>query len=112
MGKHIATVYISSDEFDRVNRLLSIDSLENMSDDELIMQGANTNHNESVFSVTFDDGSSLNFDLCSGTSNYWDDVVWTSADGNTDVTLDCEYELDNIEVDIEGETYIVEIIKD
>lgn len=112
MGKHIATVYISSDEFDRVNRLLSIDSLENMSDDELIMQGANTNHNEGVFSVTFDDGSSLNFDLCSGTSNYWDDVVWTSADGNTDLTLDCEYELDNIEVDIEGETYIVEIIKD
>lgn len=34
------------------------------------------------------------------------------ADGNIDVTLDCEYELDNIEVDIEGETYIVEIIKD
>lgn len=42
----------------------------------------------------------------------WDDVVWTSADGNTDVTLDCEYELDNIEVDIEGETYIVEVKKD
>lgn len=33
--------------------------------------------------MTFDDGSSLN----------------------------CEYELDNIEVDIEGETYIVEIMK-
>lgn len=67
---------------------------------------------EGIFEVTFDDGSSLRFDLCSGTHNYWDDVVWTSADGNTDVTLDCEYELDNIEVDIEGETYIVEVKKD
>lgn len=111
MGKHIATVHIPSDEFDRVNRLLSIDSLEDMADGELILQGANTNHNEGIFRVTFDDGSSLNFDLCSGTHNYWDDVVWTSSDGKTDVTLDCEYELDNIEVDIEGETYIVEIMK-
>lgn len=83
-----------------------------MSDDELIMQGANTHHNEGIFSVTFDDGSSLNFDLCSGIHNYWDDVVWTNADGSIDVTLDCEYELDNIEVDIKGETYAVEIIKD
>lgn len=112
MSKHIAKVRISSNEINRVNRLLGIDSLEDMSDDELIMQGANTHHNEGIFSVTFDDGSSLNFDLCSGIHNYWDDVVWTSTDGNTDITLDCEYELDNIEVDIEGETYIVEIIKD
>ena len=39
-------------------------------------------------------------------------VVSLRTDGNTDVTLDCEYELDNIEVDIEGETYIVEVKKD
>lgn len=112
MGKHIETVRIPPDEFCRVNRLLAIDSLEDMSDDDLIEQGANTNHCEGVFSVTFDDGSSLNFDLCSGTSNYWDDVVWTNADGSIDITLDCEFELGDIEVDIEGETYIVEIIKE
>lgn len=112
MGKHIATVYISSDEFDRVNRLLNIDSLDDMSDEELITQGANTHYNEGIFNVTFDDGSSLNFDLCSGVINYWDDVVWTSADGNIDVTLDCEYELDNIEFNVDGETYVVEIIKE
>lgn len=112
MGKHIATIHIPANEVDRVNRLLGIESLEGMSDGVLFMLGANTDHSEGIFGVTFDDGSSLRFDLCSGTHNYWDDVVWTSADGNTDVTLDCEYELDNIEVDIEGETYIVEVKKD
>lgn len=112
MSQHIATVHILSDEFRRINRLLAIDSMEDISDDELIKQGANTYHNEGIFCVTFDDGSSLNFDLCSGSVNYWDDVVWTNADGSVDITLDCEYELDDIEVDIGGETYVVKIIKD
>lgn len=40
---------ILADEFDRVNRLLSIDSLADMADGELILQGANTNHNEGIF---------------------------------------------------------------
>lgn len=112
MEKHIATVHISSAEFDRINRLLSISSLEELTDSQLIEQGANTNQNEGIFSVTFDDGSSLNYDLCSGSSNYWDDVVWTSADGRTDITLDCAFELDDeIEFEIESETYIIKIIK-
>ena len=110
--KHIATIHISNDEIERVNHLLNIESLEDMSDDDLIRQGANTNYDEGIYSVTFDDGSSLNFDLCSGTHNYWDAVVWTSADGNTDVSLECEYELSDIEVEINGETYIVKIIND
>lgn len=113
MGKHIATVHISSEEFDRVNRLLSIDSLEELTDSELMEQDANTNQNEGIFSVTFDDGSSLNYDLCSGSNNYWDDVVWISADGCTDTTLDCTFELDDeIEFEFESETYVIKIIKD
>lgn len=112
MSVHIATVRISPEEYDRINRLLNIDSLEDMSDDELITQGANTNHFEGVFCATFDDGSTLNFDLCSGSNNYWDDVVWTNSDGSVNVNLDCEYELDDIEVDIMGETYIVKIVKE
>lgn len=49
MSAHISTVRISPEEYDRINRLLNIDSLEDMSDDELIAQGANTNHCEGVF---------------------------------------------------------------
>ena len=111
MITHKETVRITTNEFDRISRLLAIESLEDMSDSELLEQGANTNVCEGIFYVEFDNGSSMNFDLCSGNHNYWDDVVWTSADGNTDVVLDCAYELDDIEVEIENELYIVNIIK-
>lgn len=109
---HEETITISISEFNRINRLLAIESLEDMTNSELLEQGANTNYCEGVFHVEFDNGASLNFDLCSGQHNYWDDVVWTSQDGKTNVVLDCEYELDDIEVEIESELYIVKIVKE
>lgn len=105
------TVMIDAEEYDRINRLLAIPSLEDMTDEELLEAGANTNQNEGVFRVEFGDGSSLNFDLCSGLSNYWDDIVWTSADGRRDIILDCEYELDDIEFEEAGTTYIVHVVR-
>lgn len=36
--------------------------------------------------------------------------MWTSADGKIDITLDCGYELGDIEVEINSELYIVKII--
>lgn len=110
MKKHEATVYLAYDEIDRVNRLLAIESLDDMTDDELFAQGASTCQHEGIFCVKFDDGSSISFDLCSGIHNYWDDVVWTSSDGSTDVVLDCEYEIGDIEAEIESELYIVRIV--
>lgn len=109
---HEEIVRIPASEFERINRLLLIESLEEMTDSELIEQGANTDCCEGIFHVKFDNGSSLNFDLCSGQHNYWDDVVWTSADGARDVVFDCEYELSDIEAEIEGELYIVRVIKE
>ena len=111
MIKHEEIVYIPKSEFNRINKLLAIDSLEEMTDSELLEYGANTNYCEGVFQVKFDNGSSLNFDLCSGNHNYWDDVVWTSDDGKRDIVLDCDYELDDIEVEIESELYVVKIVK-
>lgn len=110
--KHEETIKIPTKEFDRINRLLAIESLEDMTDNELLAQGANTNICEGIFSVEFDNGASMTFDLCSGSHNYWDDVVWTSADGTRDVVIDCEYEIGDIEVEIESELYIVNIIKE
>lgn len=110
MITHEVMVGISANEFNRINKLLSINSLEDMTDSELLEQGANTNVCEGVYTAYFNDGSSLNFDLCSGTHNYYDDIVWTSADGKTDITLDCGYELGDIEVEINSELYIVKIV--
>lgn len=109
---HEKTVSVCKTGFDRVNKLLAIPSLEELTDEELRRLGANTDQCEGIFFVEFDDGSSLNYDLCSGTHNYYDDVVWTSRDGTRDIVLDCEYELDDIEFDVDGETYIVNISVD
>lgn len=107
------TVKIQASEFERINKLLHIFSLEEMTDEELQEAGANTHHCEGVFTAHFADGSTMNYDLCSGTENYYDDVVWTSPDGGRDVIIDCEFELsDDIEVEIDGNLYIVKIEKE
>ena len=110
MSIHKATVNIPTVEIQRINRLLSIDDLGELTDDELIEIGANTYDWDGVYSVVFDDGSTLSCDLCSGSTNYYDDINFQSANGKT-WTLDCEYELDDIEFDYGDEHYIVEIVE-
>lgn len=108
---HKATVCLPKEEFSRINRLLAIQSLEEMTSKELLEQKANTCSCEGIFCAKFDNGSVLNFDLCSGTHNYWDDVTWKSADEATEITFDCDYELsDSIEFEADGELYIISII--
>lgn len=101
------TVNISKEEYEKINRLLEIESLETMTDDELLAAGANTHVCKGIYGVVFEDGSSLRYDLCSGTVNYWDDVVFSNDTG--DYVLDCTYEFSDIELEIEGNTYIVKI---
>lgn len=113
MTTHTAYVQMLPVELERINRLLAIESLEDLTDAQLREMGANTDVCEGIFHVEFDNGASMNFDLCSGNHNYWDDVVWTSPDGNHDIVLDCDYELgEEIEVEIDNELYIVKIFLD
>ena len=112
MAKHEEIIRVTQAEFDRINRLLAIPSLEDMTDDELSKIGAKTNSSEYLYFVDFDDGSSLTWDLCSGTHNYYDNVVWTSPNGKLDACLDCNFELDDIEFEFAGETYMVKIVKE
>lgn len=108
MATHTCTVPIPKSTYDRVNRLLSFYTpFEEMTDEEMIAAGMRDHYCEGIFTAAFDDGSSLNFDLCSGSSNYFDDVVWTSADGTLDVVLECGFELSDIEFEAAGESYVV-----
>ena len=104
---HTAIVKLPKQDIERINRLLSIPSLSELTDDQLRDIGAFTDATEGIFYVQFDDGSSLNYDLCSGQENYFDDVIWTSADGSRDVLLECSFELADIEFDVDEETYAV-----
>ena len=108
--KHTATVKITKSEQDRINRLLSIPSLSEMTDQELFEAGANTDSSYGVYVVDFDDGSSLFYDLCSGHENYYDDVWWTSANGEHDIVLECSFDISDIEFEADGETYEVKIL--
>lgn len=105
--KYEETISISKSEFERINRLLDIYSLEEMTDKELMAAGANTNVHENVFYVRFEDGCAITYDLCSGDINYWDDVIFSSKFG--DSIVDCTYEFGDIEIEDEGNTYIVHI---
>ena len=100
-------VQISREEYDRVNRLLALSSLEEMTDDELIAAGANTNYYKNIYHVKFKDGSELCYNLCSGTSNYYDDVMWNND--CMDIVLDCTFELGDITFNVEGNQYTVSL---
>lgn len=107
---HTVVFDISTEEYNRVNRLLEIPSLSEMSDEQLLSAGANTDWSEGILYVEFDDGSTLSYDLCSGQENYFDDVVWTNPDNTQDVLLECTFELDDIEFTApNGEDYAVKL---
>lgn len=116
------TVRLCRKTIDRVNALLSADFCREPSDEELLCMGASNGFStEGIYLVTFEDGSVLNFDLCVDSYEsictdtlqkvhcFYDEVTWTSADGATDVELNCAYEIEDIEVEIDGNTYIVRI---
>ena len=105
--KYEETVFIKKEEYEKINQLLEIESLEEMTDNELLAAGANTHVCKGVYGVVFDDGSSLQYNLCSGASNYWDDVIFSNDVG--DYVLDCTYEFGDIEVEIDGNTYSVKL---
>ena len=107
--KYETYVELSKEKVCHVNNLLLIEDMGEMTDDELLKAGANTDDYIPMFAADFEDGSYITVDVCSGNTNYYDDCVWHSADGKHDVILDCSYEIDDIEVEIDGNTYIVNL---
>lgn len=92
-----------------IRDLLAIDDLETMSEEELDAAGAKQHDRRPVYEAGFQDGSTVAYELCSGSMNYWGDVTWRSPDGTRTVDCEPEYELDCMEVEIDGVTYAVNI---
>ena len=107
--RYIASVDIGKSTFDRVNRMFDLPLLSEMTDAQLTNAGAKPYQIDGVFYVQFADGSSLTYDLCSGSENYFDDVVWVDANGFHDICLDCTYELADIEFEAFGNEYVVKL---
>ena len=108
---HTKAISLTQKDFDRINRLLSYEDLESMSDEEKEKLECKQDSSEYVFGVEFDDGSSLDWWLCSGTNNYYDNVIFSQMFSDNFINLDCVFELDDIEVEAGNDIYRVVIMK-
>ena len=102
------TVNISKKVFDKVNKLLEIESFEDMTDAQMREAGAHEDDCKNIYCVIFEDGCGITYDLCSGQNNYWDDVIFSSVEFG-DSPVECTFELGDIELNENGNTYIVHI---
>ncbi len=101
-------VEIEKKTLERWNFLLSKD-LDNMTDTEKEKYNAKTYDKEGGFYAEFEDGSHITIDLESGGNNYYDEILWHSADGKV-VPFDCNFEIgeESEVLETEGNTYIIE----
>lgn len=104
-----ANVCLTAARMREIRDLLAIDDLETMSEEELDAAGAKQHDRRPVYDAKFPDGSVLSYELCSGSMNYWGDVTWQAPDGTRTVDCEPEYELDCMEVEIDGTTYVVKL---
>ena len=107
---HEREVKIHKEEVSDIRRLLSIENLEEMSDEALKRLGCKKDFRRLIFGVEFDDRSSLDWWLCSGTHNYYDDVVFRQPFSDFYENLDCAYEFEDIEIDTGEDVYIVKLV--
>lgn len=107
--KYTSSLFLSSETLERVNRLLGIECLEDLSEDELHALGADQDEQEDIGSAVFDDGSCISFELCSGSCNYWLDTFWCNADRSSFVDMEPSFEMQAgvMEFTVNENTYIV-----
>ena len=103
-------VVLTSEEFERINRLLALPYFDEMTDEEMREAEAHPHSCEGIFEVTFMDGSEFTYDLCSGGENYFDDMIFSNK-YQEEYVLDCDFELDRqIVITDNGNKYIINII--
>ena len=111
---YVATAKISRKQFNRINRLLDEIDFDDDSQemDELMRElGAAEYSWCDGWYFTFENGAKIKIDIRSGVHNYYDDVVWLSADEQEDCLFDCSYQLDEEnEYCIDDDTYFCNFI--
>ena len=97
MKQYVCEIEISRYDFDRINKLMDVEFEEYESSrkmrkliDEL---DARPDTMPYGFYFKFDDGSKIYIDICSGSSNYYDNCQWISSDCNDDDVFECSYEI-------------------
>ena len=99
-------VTIDREKYEEVERKLEYDHLEEWTDAQKEAIGYQEDSCETIFAVEFDDGAKLDWRLCCGQSNYYDEIFFQYPDGKfTD--LDPSYEINDIEIETDNKIYRV-----
>lgn len=106
-----ATVKMRRSLFEQVNRLLEIESLSDMTEDEMRAAGAKTDVNELLYTAVFPNGVSINMYLESMTENYYLIPEYKLPDGKLYTPMDeADFELSEAEeFCYENDSYLVNI---
>lgn len=97
MKTYVSEMEISKKDFEHINRLLEEvdfnDDSDEMQDiiDEL---DARQDAMPYSFCFEFENESKIYIDICSGSSNYYDNCQWVSGDCKSDYLFDCSYSID------------------
>lgn len=95
---YTCAIHIDRKDFDRINRLLT--EIDFNYEDEEEMQSiideldARKDTMPYGFCFEFEDESKIYIDICSGSSNYYDNCQWVSGDCKSDYLFDCDYSID------------------
>ena len=115
MKQYVCEIEISRYNFDRINKLMDVmfeEQETNPEMDKLINElDARQDTMPYGFCFEFDDDSKIYIDICSGSSNYYDNCIWVSGDCNEDCVFDCSYEISEENEFIHNDTsYICKVI--
>lgn len=103
------TIGIEKKVLDRVNGLLNIQTLGVYTKEEKLLNPKMDDF-IGLASVDFENGNSIDIDVCSGTFNYYDNCVLKDRDGNEITCFDCNYCIDNeMEFSYKDDTYIITV---
>lgn len=102
---------VKMDDMERINKLLAIKDLSELNENTSI--GAKPHDHINLFDVTFENGNTISVEVCSGSQNYYENIVLFDNKNNEIAVLDPNnYIGDEIKLLHRNDTYIIEIRQD
>lgn len=107
--KYKETLKVEKEEIKKWNFLLSKD-IDEMTEEEKNFYNPKEYDFIGGYIVEFEDESYITFDLCSGGTNYYDEVIWHNKENTTEIVFDCAYTFatEKEECIVNDNSYIVE----
>lgn len=109
---HEDSILLPLSQYERVNKLLSVSSIDDLTADERNALGARYHTHETIYHAVFDDGTSACFDLYSDKDNYWGEITMTGTNNEHIVIAAHRFMLGDIEFEVGSQTYMIKLAID